>query len=79
MSPRTCWASTKVGWLHTLVTIVVVIALMFVSGQIFNQMLPASRYPVVALIMPGLMMSLMYFLIGSFVLRRLGLPVIRQR
>jgi hypothetical protein len=70
---------TLVGWLHTLVTIVVVVGLMLVSGQIYHHELPAGQYPVALLIAPGLLVAGIYFAIGSLILRRFGLPVVRQR
>lgn len=70
---------TFVGWLHSLATIAIVLGLMFVSGQLFSDMLPAGRYPVALLIAPGLLVAGIYFAIGSFVLGRCGLPVSKQR
>jgi hypothetical protein len=69
---------TAVGWLLTLATIGIIVVLMIYSGSIWNDVLPAGRYPAILLAAPGLIIGIVFFAVGAFVLKAAGLPAFKR-
>lgn len=63
------------GWLLTLLTIALILVLMIFSGKIWHGILPPGRYPALLLAAPGLVIGIVFFIIGAIVLKIAGFPV----
>jgi hypothetical protein len=69
---------TLVGWLLALATIALVIILEVFSGSLFAEMIPGASALPVLLAIPGLIIGVLCFALGTLVLRFVGLPVVRK-
>lgn len=69
---------TLVGWLPALATVAVVVVLEIYSGSLLAEMIPGANALPVLLAVPGLVIGVLFFVLGALALRVAGLPVVKK-
>jgi hypothetical protein len=69
---------TLVGWLLALATIGIVVLLAIYSGTLWTEIMPGMRGPEVLLAAPSILIGILFFGIGTFVLRAAGFPIVKR-